>query len=148
MRAARIKEHGLWQTSYGTRRRQGRIWSSTGSTSRPPRLCSSIRQRSSSPMTAIRTRRGGAPSDLRTAGCFLWCSRSETTMSLASSRRGKRTSVKKEPTLVRRRLKYGQWYAVDADGNERLLPPERSKTDWARLDAMTDEEVLAAARSD
>jgi len=50
--------------------------------------------------------------------------------------------------LVRRRLKYGQWYAVDADGNERLLPPERSKTDWARLDAMTDEEVLAAARSD
>ena len=56
--------------------------------------------------------------------------------------------MKKEPTLVRRRLKYGQWYAVDADGNERLLPPERSKTDWARLDAMTDEEVLAAARSD
>jgi len=56
--------------------------------------------------------------------------------------------VKKEPTLVRRRLKYGQWYAVDADGNERLLPPGRSKTDWARLDAMTDEEVLAAARSD
>jgi len=50
--------------------------------------------------------------------------------------------------LVRRRLKYGQWYAVDADGNERLLPPGRSKTDWARLDAMTDEEVLAAARSD
>lgn len=56
--------------------------------------------------------------------------------------------MKKEPTLVRRRLKYGQWYAVDADGNERLLPPGRSKTDWARLDAMTDEEVLAAARSD
>src|SRR5215468_7909872 len=26
--------------------------------------------------------------------------------------------------------------------------PPRGKTDWARLDAMTDEEVLAAARSD
>jgi putative transcriptional regulator len=49
--------------------------------------------------------------------------------------------------LVRRRLKYGRWYAVDADGKERLLP-ERDKTDWARLDAMTDEEVEAAARSD
>jgi putative transcriptional regulator len=48
--------------------------------------------------------------------------------------------------LVRRRLKYGRWYAVDAEGNERLLP-ERAP-DWARLDAMTDEEVLAAARSD
>ena len=27
-------------------------------------------------------------------------------------------------------------------------PPPRGKTDWARLDAMTDDEVLAAARSD
>ena len=55
--------------------------------------------------------------------------------------------MKKEPTLVRRRLKYGQWYAVDAEGNERLLP-ERGKTDWSRLDAMTEEEIEAAARSD
>ena len=49
--------------------------------------------------------------------------------------------------MVRRRLKYGRWYAVDADGNERLLP-ERGKTDWARVDAMTDEEIEAAVRSD
>jgi putative transcriptional regulator len=49
--------------------------------------------------------------------------------------------------LVRRRRRDGRWYAVDADGNERLLP-ERSKTDWARIEAMTEEELLAAARSD
>src|SRR5512145_3188386 len=71
---------------------------------------------------------------------------SETTMSHASSRHAKRTSGKKEPTLVRRRLKYGKWYAVDADGNERL-PPERVP-DWSRLNAMTEEELEAAARSD
>jgi putative transcriptional regulator len=48
--------------------------------------------------------------------------------------------------LVRRRLKYGKWYAVDADGNERLLP-ERVP-DWSRLNAMTEEELESAARSD
>jgi putative transcriptional regulator len=48
--------------------------------------------------------------------------------------------------LVRRRLKYGQWYAVDADGTERLLPERRP--DWSRLNAMTEQEIEAAARSD
>lgn len=48
--------------------------------------------------------------------------------------------------MVRRRLKYGKWYAVDADGNERLLP-ERVP-DWSRLNAMTEEELESAARSD
>ena len=54
--------------------------------------------------------------------------------------------MKKEPTLVRRRLKYGRWYAVDAEGNERLLPERRP--DWSRIEAMTEEELEAAARSD
>ena len=67
-------------------------------------------------------------------------------MSSASSRRGKRTNVKSESTLVRRRLKGGQWYAVSADGTERRLPDKAP--DWSRLDAMTDAEKLAAARSD
>ena len=48
--------------------------------------------------------------------------------------------------MVRRRFKGGRWYSIDADGKERLLP-ER-KPDWSRLDAMTEEEVLAAARAD
>lgn len=48
--------------------------------------------------------------------------------------------------MVRRRLKGGRWYSVDPDGKERLLP-ER-KPDWSRLDAMTEEDKLAAARSD
>jgi putative transcriptional regulator len=67
-------------------------------------------------------------------------------MSSASSPRAKRASVKSDSTMVRRLLKNGRWYAVDADGRERLLP-ER-KPDWSRLDAMTDEEIEAAARSD
>ena len=67
-------------------------------------------------------------------------------MSSASSRRGKRTNVKSESTLVGRRLKGGQWYAVSADGTERRLPDKAP--DWSRLDAMTDAEKLAAARSD
>jgi putative transcriptional regulator len=48
--------------------------------------------------------------------------------------------------MVRRRLKGGRWYSIDPDGKERLLP-ER-KPDWSRLDAMTEEEVLAAALAD
>ena len=67
-------------------------------------------------------------------------------MSSASSRRGKRTNVKSESTLVRRRLKGGQWYAVGADGTERRLPDKAP--DWSQLEAMTDAEKLAAARSD
>ena len=49
--------------------------------------------------------------------------------------------------MVRRRRRDGRWHAVDAHGKERLLP-ERGKADWARLEAMTEEEVLVAARSD
>lgn len=67
-------------------------------------------------------------------------------MSSASSRRAKRGSAKSETTLVQRRRRGGRWYAVDADGNERLLPDRLP--DWARLNAMTDEEIDAAARSD
>jgi putative transcriptional regulator len=67
-------------------------------------------------------------------------------MSSASSRRGKRASVKSESTLVRRRLKGGKWYAVGADGTERRLPDKAA--DWSRLDAMTDAQKLAAARGD
>jgi putative transcriptional regulator len=48
--------------------------------------------------------------------------------------------------MVRRRLKGGRWYSIDADRKERLLP-ER-KPDWSRLDAMSEGEVLAAARAD
>ena len=54
--------------------------------------------------------------------------------------------MKNDSTMVRRLRKGDRWYAVDADGRERLLP-ER-KPDWSRLDAMTDAEVMAAARSD
>ena len=48
--------------------------------------------------------------------------------------------------MVQQRRRGGRWYAIDADGNERLLPDRLP--DWARLDAMTDEEIVAAARSD
>jgi putative transcriptional regulator len=48
--------------------------------------------------------------------------------------------------LVRRRLKGGHWYEVRPDGTERRL--QEKAPDWSRLDAMTDEEKLAAARSD
>jgi putative transcriptional regulator len=54
--------------------------------------------------------------------------------------------VKSDDTLVRRVRKDGRWYAVDADGTEQPLP-ER-ETDWSRLEAMTDEEIEAAARAD
>ena len=67
-------------------------------------------------------------------------------MSSASSRRERRTNVKSKTTLVRRRLKGGHWYEVRPDGTERRLPDK--VPDWSRLDAMTDEEKLAAARSD
>jgi putative transcriptional regulator len=48
--------------------------------------------------------------------------------------------------LVRRLRKEGRWYAVDAEGNEELLPEK--EFDWSRLEAMTDEEIDAAARAD
>jgi putative transcriptional regulator len=48
--------------------------------------------------------------------------------------------------MVRRVLRGGRWYSVDANGRERLLPERKS--DWSRLDAMTDVEIDAAARSD
>jgi putative transcriptional regulator len=48
--------------------------------------------------------------------------------------------------MVRRRLKGGRRYSVEADGGERLLP-ER-KPDWSRLDAMIEEKVRAGARAD
>jgi putative transcriptional regulator len=54
--------------------------------------------------------------------------------------------VSSENTLVRRRRKGRRWYEVRPDGSERLLP-EKS-VDWSRLDAMTDAQKLAAARSD
>ena len=54
--------------------------------------------------------------------------------------------MRSDDTLVRRVRKDGRWYSVDADGRERLL--RERKTDWARLDAMTEEEIDAAARAD
>ena len=54
--------------------------------------------------------------------------------------------MKSETTLVRRRLKGGQWYAVQTDGSERRLPDKAP--DWSRLDAMTEKEREAAAKSD
>jgi putative transcriptional regulator len=48
--------------------------------------------------------------------------------------------------MVRRVRKGGRWYSVDAKGRERLLPDR--PPDWSRLDAMTEEEIGAAARSD
>lgn len=54
--------------------------------------------------------------------------------------------MKKKSTLVSRRFKSGRWYEVRADGTERLLRDKRP--DWSRLDAMSDAEIEAAARSD
>ena len=54
--------------------------------------------------------------------------------------------MKSETTLIRRRLKNGRWYAIDAKGNERPLSDRPA--DWSRLDAMTEQEIEAAARSD
>jgi putative transcriptional regulator len=67
-------------------------------------------------------------------------------MSNASSRRAKRPGVKSGSTLVRRRLEGGRWYEVRADGSER--PLARKAADWSRLDAMTEKEREAAAKSD
>ena len=52
----------------------------------------------------------------------------------------------KSRRLVRVERRDGKYVEVLADGSTR--PLRRGKTDWARFDAMTDEEVLAAARSD
>jgi putative transcriptional regulator len=54
--------------------------------------------------------------------------------------------VRKESTLVRQRRKGGHWYEIRADGSERRLPAKPA--DWSRVDAMTDAEIEAAARSD
>jgi len=54
--------------------------------------------------------------------------------------------VSKSDTLIRRRRKGGRWYEVQADGSEQLLPDKPA--DWSRLDAMTESERLAAAKSD
>jgi putative transcriptional regulator len=48
--------------------------------------------------------------------------------------------------LVKRRFRDGLWYEVRPDGTERRLRVR--KHDWREFDALTDEEVLAAARSD
>jgi putative transcriptional regulator len=66
-------------------------------------------------------------------------------MSSASSQRGKRASVKKKTTLVGRR-RGGRWYEIWADGSEQLQVDKPA--DWSRLDAMTDCQKLAAAKSD
>jgi putative transcriptional regulator len=67
-------------------------------------------------------------------------------MSSASSQRAKRPNARKEPTLVRQRLRGGHWYEIRADGSERRLSDKPA--DWSRVDAMSDAEVEAAARSD
>lgn len=54
--------------------------------------------------------------------------------------------MKNGNTLVRRRLKGGKWYEIRPDGSERRLP--ESAPDWSKLDAMSQEEVTAAVRSD
>src|SRR5262245_32126082 len=67
-------------------------------------------------------------------------------MSSGSSRRGKQRNVSKESTMVRRRRSDGRWYEVRPDGSERLVL--KKSVDWSRLNAGTDAEKLAAARSD
>lgn len=47
---------------------------------------------------------------------------------------------------VVRRLKDGTFVRVLSDGSVEPMP--EGKSDWAKLDAMTDEEIQAAARSD
>ena len=54
--------------------------------------------------------------------------------------------MSKSNTIVARRLPDGSLVEVLADGTTRPFPPDQ--TDWARLRAMTDEEIDAAARSD
>jgi putative transcriptional regulator len=53
--------------------------------------------------------------------------------------------MSKENTIVTRQRSDGTLVEVLPDGTTRPVP---ERTDWARLDAMTDEEVLAAAMSD
>jgi len=53
--------------------------------------------------------------------------------------------MSKTSTIVAKRRSDGKLVQVLSDGSTR---PLRDKTDWARLRAMTDEEVTAAAMSD
>jgi putative transcriptional regulator len=53
--------------------------------------------------------------------------------------------MRKQNTIVAKRLSDGTLVQVLPDGSTR---PMEDKTDWARLRAMTDEEVTAAALSD
>ena len=53
--------------------------------------------------------------------------------------------MRKENTIVARRRSDGAVVQVLPDGTTR---PLEDKTDWARLRAMTDEEVTAAAMAD
>ena len=54
--------------------------------------------------------------------------------------------MSKETTIVVRRRPDGEFVRVLADGSTGPLPPD--DMDWAAFDALTEEEVLAAARSD
>jgi putative transcriptional regulator len=54
--------------------------------------------------------------------------------------------MSEENTIVARRLKDGTLVEVLPDGSTRPFPPER--TDWTVVDAMTDDEINAAARAD
>ena len=54
--------------------------------------------------------------------------------------------MRSEDTLVRRRLKGKHWYKVQPDGSER--PLRKKAVDWSRLEAMTEADKLAAAKSD
>ncbi len=49
-------------------------------------------------------------------------------------------------TIIARRLADGMLVEVLADGSTRPMPPDQ--TDWARIDAMTDEEAHANALAD
>jgi putative transcriptional regulator len=53
--------------------------------------------------------------------------------------------MSRENTIVARRTSDGTLVEVLPDGTTRPLP---DRTDWSRLDAMTEEEILAAAMSD
>jgi putative transcriptional regulator len=54
--------------------------------------------------------------------------------------------MSEENTIVARRLKDGTLVEVLPDGSTRPFPPDR--TDWAALDAMTEDEINAAALAD
>jgi putative transcriptional regulator len=62
-----------------------------------------------------------------------------------SYRPGRPRNMKSERTVTVER-RGGRFYEVLPDGTTR--PHKAAKSDWARLAAMTDEEVLAAAKSD